>query len=370
MRASEFLREFDEKKVSQLTNMLSSRARDNSRPQTDSAIKLAQTIEHMGITNGEQIFWLLHRYLKPQGNGYGIRRWEDIATKAISAIKLFDQLKKKRDLTPPLATKDLNQIKTLDDLVSMLDTYKQNSAQTASRKEQDRATERKFYETGQAKLIYNDSNIKIVMPKTEKASCYFGINTKWCTSAETDNAFNDYKKYGSLYIILIKKENARYQFFWSTDTFELPNEFNNEKNEPINPQKLADKYPILWQIFDPISRSYNSVILVKNPPFELQMAAVKDFGLNIQYIKNPPLPVQLVAVKQYGWAISFIEDPSVEVQIAAVQNDGDAIRYIKDPSPEVELAAVKQWRGAIKHIKNPTPEVQEIVRKASNDESK
>ena len=39
---------------------------------------------------------------------------------------------------------------------------------------------------------------------------------------------------------------------------------DKDDNE-INPNDLADKYPILWKIFEPIVKKNNSIILYHNP---------------------------------------------------------------------------------------------------------
>ena len=77
-----------------------------------------------------------------------------------------------------------------------------------------------------------------------------------------------------------------------------------------------------------------------------------------EFIKDPPEEVQLAAVMENGCAIEHINDPSEQVQLAAVKKFGVAIGYIKNPSEEIKLAAVKQSRHAIHHIKNPSKEVQ------------
>ena len=54
-------------------------------------------------------------------------------------------------------------------------------------------------------------------------------------------------------------------------------------------------------------------------------------------------------------------EPSEEVQLAAVSQCGLAINYIENPSEEVQLEAVRQNWSAIQNIKNPAEEVQLIA---------
>jgi len=51
----------------------------------------------------------------------------------------------------------------------------------------------------------------IVRPKTHKASCFYGANTKWCTSAKTSDYWYKYWKEGNnIYIVIDKKKDKKY----------------------------------------------------------------------------------------------------------------------------------------------------------------
>ncbi len=97
---------------------------------------------------------------------------------------------------------------------------------------------------------------------------------------------------------------------------------------------------------------------IKNPSEAVQMAAVKQYGNAIQYIDNPSEAVQMVAVKKNRNAIQFIDNPSEAVQMVAVKQNGRAIRYIKNPSEAIQIAAVKQYGNAIQFIDNPSEAIQ------------
>ena len=144
--------------------------------------------------------------------------------------------------------------------------------------------------------------------KQKEASRFIGINTKWCTAAKKNNLFDIYNKKGPLYIVLLKKENNRYQFH-----FQL-GRFANEKCESINPNELADEYPILWKIFTPIAEKNNSLVLNEHPSEQVQLAAVREDGCAIDDIINPSEKVQLAAVRQNSQAIEYVENPTPKVK--------------------------------------------------------
>ena len=74
-----------------------------------------------------------------------------------------------------------------------------------------------------------------------------------------------------------------------------------------------------------------------------------------------------MSLKKYGRAIKNIIDkgiaPSEEVQIAAVKETGLAIEYIANPSEQVQLAAVTTDSDVIEYIANPTEKVKALHQK-------
>ena len=357
MKISELLFEYNEKRlINDFGNKLQIKSKsDSSAPKNLSSDNLIKKIADLDPTgNKELTFWIVLNYANNR-----INRYEDIASRAIPELLKYKALLKKPNLTPPLTIRDINQIKGLTSLEEIVDQYQEK--ETTSNKEQENKEEQNFFNTGQAELIYNDSQVKVIVPKTKEASCFFGINTKWCTAAKSsNNMFDEYNTDGPLYIVLFKKENKRFQFHFQTG------QFMNEKDEYVNPNELADEYPILWKIFTPIAEKNNSLYLNEHPSEKVQLAAVQKYGKAIQFIKNPSEQLQLAAVQQDGRAIQFIENPSEQLQLAAVQQSAAAILFIENPSEKVQLAAVQEDGYAIQFIKNPSEQVQLIaVRKNS-----
>jgi hypothetical protein len=347
MQIKEILREYNEQRlINDFGKKLSAKYESefHKKVNVNDIVKQIASLDPTG--NKELTFWLVNNYANNR-----INRFEDIASRAIPELLKFKALLKKPNLNPPLQVRDINQIKGLTSLEELLDQYSEKEA--ISNKDKDEEIEQEFYKTNQAEVLYNDKQVKVIIPKTEKASCFFGIGTKWCTAAKNGNVFSKYYKDNDpLYIIIIKGTNEKYQFHFGTT------QFMNSKDEEINPQDIANKYPVLWEIFEPISRKFKSIILIKNPSEADQLAAVQEYGRAIQLIKNPTEKVQLAAVQQDGYAIQYIKNPSEAVQLAAVQQDGSAIQLIKNPSEAVQLIVVQENGYTIEFIKNPTETVQ------------
>jgi len=358
MRFHELLREYTEPQLVQLFGgkALAHFKQEFPNKKTTTPDQLVSAITKLDPSPDKKYsFWLLGNYARyspanADNQVRGIARYEDIASRAVPALKLFDKLSRTGKIPPE--QRDINKYRSLGQLEDVVGPFVEK-VKPESNKELADATERAFYTSGEAELVYNSTQVKVVIPKTEEASCYFGVNTRWCTAAKNSNMFASYNKRGPLYIILIKAANKRYQFHFADG-----GQFMDEQDKEINPRALANKYPILWQIFGPISKANNRLTLQKNPSETDQLAAVKQDGNAIQFIKNPSEAVQMAAVKKNGYAIGFIKNPSEAVQLAAVRQDGHAIGFIKNPSEAVQMASVKQDGYAIYFIKNPSEAVQ------------
>ena len=78
--------------------------------------------------------------------------------------------------------------------------------------------------------VFEGNEWTILIPKTEKAACYLGVNTQWCTTwgplslnpnfRGRTNRFRQYNQSGPLYIIINNSDlNEKYQFHFPTDQF-------------------------------------------------------------------------------------------------------------------------------------------------------
>ena len=161
----------------------------------------------------KRVTQLLYPYIKWMLIKYGqgkLGTAEDVGVN-IDALTIYHKLKVKKKLQ--LQHRDINKIASRSSLFNLLSEYRQE--QKGLLGEGDKREEQAFYKSKQATLIHNDSKIKIVSPHTHTASCFFGRHTRWCTASRNNNImFQDYTKKGDLYIILIKKQNKRYQFWW------------------------------------------------------------------------------------------------------------------------------------------------------------
>lgn len=177
--------------------------------------------------NNQYTPWIVREYVK--GN---IRRLEDL-TRINQALQMFHKYKNTRQFKELfLHNPDFKDVMKLDasqieDIAEKLDAFISKD----NKKEIDK---------GKVEEVYQDSDIRVISPLDEKAACYYGQGTRWCTaSTKGTNYFNEYNKDGPLYIILPKKpsyEGEKYQLHVETK------QFMDEKDVPEPLTKLLN-YP-------------------------------------------------------------------------------------------------------------------------------
>lgn len=130
------------------------------------------------------------------------------------------------------AFKDINQYENPEFLRTLMNVV--NSRKT------EREIEREA--KSQAERIYEDDEVLVIKPKSHAASCYYGSNTKWCTTtAGNTNYFEKYMRSGVLYYFINKKSNEKYALYRNTDN--KTNEVYNSQDNLVKLEELREKFP-------------------------------------------------------------------------------------------------------------------------------
>lgn len=104
----------------------------------------------------------------------------------------------------------------------------------------------------QADKLYEDDDVLVIKPKTHAASCYYGANTKWCTSSTGGSGYFDkYKKMGQLYYFIKKKENVKYALFRNDEQRKV--EVYNAQDREVPLSVLIDTFPNQIDLIDELS---------------------------------------------------------------------------------------------------------------------
>lgn len=151
----------------------------------------------------------------------------------------------KRQLDP--SVKDIGKFRTLPELWSVVQKYETVIPQKSNR-------EIKKDIKKEIERVYEDDTWLVIVPKTMKASQYYGANTKWCTAAKDENnAFDDYNDMDRLYININKKTGKKYQFHFYSG------QFMDELDSPLDDNSFLSKGLKQWY--------FDNKIMQWLPPF-------------------------------------------------------------------------------------------------------
>ena len=159
--------------------------------------------------NKEYVQWLTKVYANQ-----GIKL-EDIISRGNSALKMYHEFKVKKIL--PAEYRDIGRIDFagLENIAQNLDM--RNAL--AAKEEQDAA---KTVDKGEAETVFDNEAVRIIVPKNEAASCYYGQGTRWCTAGRDNNMYDRYARDGDLYILLPKQpkyDGEKYQLHFASGQF-------------------------------------------------------------------------------------------------------------------------------------------------------
>ena len=270
---------------------------------------------------------------------------------------------------------DLNAYESIPALATVLSPFKALlSPAEVSKKEREEID-------SETAVLIDSPKLLVVSPKTERASCFWGRGTQWCTAAtESNNAFKQYTDGNGdgLFIIIDRSDgNKKYQIDQKgqfCDEFDnllgtspevyrvcqAASGVNHELDVAIarfNPQWIGDLRfgdDVLLEVI-----AQNPKIMKHLPQGDPKflLAAVKKNGETLQYIKEQTKEICLAAVKQEGWAILFVETQTDELCLEAVKQNGRTLRLVKNKTHEICLAAVSSQGMALGHVLEKTPEI-------------
>ena len=246
MRAREFLIEYDRTKTAQALgdsliaavskdsyssrllndiSMLKMMTSDTERSQKKYKIVndvLAIIEEKDPTPNKEYTQWLARMYAK------GGIKLEDLNRGAL--IALYNLGKKRRMIKPEHA--DINRFKTYKEFEdTMLQQYELDDIENVG--------DKKAEDKGEAKTVFDNDQVRIVVPENAAAACYYGRGTRWCTAATRgDNRFDSYNHQGKLYILIPKKPThpgEKYQLHFQSGSC------MDENDESVNIMNILTK---------------------------------------------------------------------------------------------------------------------------------
>jgi len=114
------------------------------------------------------------------------------------------------------------------------------TAPSRPREKTEREKEREL--KSQAERLYEDDDVLVIRPKSHAASCYYGANTKWCTTNKGDSGyFEKYIRTGLLYYFIKKKENNKMALYRNTE--DKKTEVYNAQDRLVSLEDLREQFP-------------------------------------------------------------------------------------------------------------------------------
>ena len=93
----------------------------------------------------------------------------------------------------------------------------------------------------QSEKVFEDDGVLVIAPQSAGAACFYGKGTRWCTSASTNNKFDEYSGKGTLYYVFDKLKNIKWAIFVHDNGMK---EAFDAKDHPISPLDIIKRYEI------------------------------------------------------------------------------------------------------------------------------
>jgi len=267
------------REMSELANMINEMTKNGTiekLDQTKAIEVILAAIELKDPTSNKQYTqWLARMYSK------GNIKYEDLNRH--NMIGMYE-IGKKRKLIKP-EHKDINKFKTYQEFENvMFNNYDLDEIF---------GTEEDETEKPQAKKVFENEEVLIVVPQNEAAACKYGKGTRWCTSAvHSHNYFSQYNRMGPLYILIPKRpqhNGEKYQIHFETCSFMDENDLGVDADFLLN-KRFGEDVMGFFKTTRPELANHTFLMtkeelkpyveLAKDKIQELLWKFIKDWGIN------------------------------------------------------------------------------------------
>ena len=183
------------------------------------------------------------KYLEWVGKIMDEINFDESFPKLVTGLNSFDSISTNLPLT------DINQYKTLNELLGALNTY-------------DNRVRRDVKEVKGGKVVFDDGKYFVVNPLNHESSCYYGTGTKWCTAAESDTHFKRYNEDGKLFYIIDRTKPTNNPFYKVAllKKFDGEMSFWDAEDNQIRPTDVLVKNIIGEEKYNEIMSSVNKFL--------------------------------------------------------------------------------------------------------------
>lgn len=272
--------------------------------------------------NKQYVLWLVKHYIRDQ------IKLED-AQHINNVLVKFEQIKNKLD------QRDINQY-AFSALEKLIDReFNVTISNTVDNDEQQN--------------LYKGTLGRLDLPKTENAAKLLGRGTRWCISANENNAFFDYITRGPIYIW---KDKSGEKYCFQFETMEM----RDSHDKQLSPESLnffRTKHPVLSNLF----AIYEKQLLETN-----ESEDIYDYAFSIIRGRWPEGEEILASDPYYSYkyAREIIKGRWIKGEAAIASNADYAFRYARDvinerfPKGEPEIMAsilARRYKAFVKSLK-------------------
>ena len=223
--------------------------------------------------------------------------------------------------------RDLGRYDSLGDVWSVIEPFVRENAATsgkdANRREREAAR-------AESDILLERDGWVVAIPKTERASRWWGRGTRWCTAAETDNRFAAYAEDGPL-VVLVRPDGEKFQWHGPSGQF----------------MDSADREANVWTALHDLIQSLD----IHDP---LRLALEPD--AQRREAGHPTAPAEVWEAVMDRFHLPLNETPwesrTRAVCEIAVTYDDTAFRFAPEGILDADLclAAVRVRPGALRHM--------------------
>ena len=233
---------------------------------------------------------------------------------------------------------DIKKVRTIGDLYNIVKDY-------IVRDTKDFGEVLKVLDKNEYELLHNGDDWFIFKPLTEKASCYLGVNTQWCTTygehslskegRGRTSAFSSYNKPNDPLYIIINKENPdiKYQLHFGT------NQYMDPSDKPIKVTQYFKKYEEWVRFFFP---SFYSDVSQEQLNLELRRIDVLNDDMAHDLIQKAVVStdnelIQHIMRKDSDSVVDFMGDDDIkdidfyssmiEISVRGLEQDAEQLSY-------------------------------------------
>ena len=174
------------------------------------------TPEHKPLAPEEAVAALFERYRGADPTPKGVfMQWllrqavrreipaEDIS-KVRETLEAFERYKRR---LPP-EQRDIGRYEAVASVWKAIEPFVLQDTPASAKAEDRRAREQARAEST---ILLEKVGWTVAIPRTERAACWWGKGTRWCTAARNNNMFGRYAKDGPL-IVFVRPDGAKFQF--------------------------------------------------------------------------------------------------------------------------------------------------------------